>query len=244
MLTENLIGKSFDYLDKHKENDFVVKPSIPIIYFGNLSAYKISQLKVVTVGKNPSDNEFRQKKNESFSFFRFKKWNPQNPNLIETLNHYFMDEPLKQWFSSYEPILNGLDCSFYGNYTNTALHTDICSPIATFPTWSNLGSNQDLLFEEGFQLWKELIEELEPDLILISLPFVLYKKIAEGEDIELLSFDDTKNGKRKTPYKVYSNIYYLKSGKRVKMIFGRAAQKPFDKITNDQKNQIGQKCLK
>ena len=115
MISDKLLGRTFDYFDKHYNDDYVVKPSLPILYFGDLVAYEKSPLRVVTVGKNPSDNEFRSNKNDGFSFFRFKNWNPNQKNLQETLNRYFFDAPLHQWFSSFEPILNGLNCSYYEN---------------------------------------------------------------------------------------------------------------------------------
>lgn len=31
-----------------------------------------------------------------------------------------------------------MDASYYDHQTSTALHTDICSPIATNPTWTRL----------------------------------------------------------------------------------------------------------
>ena len=62
MISNELIKKTFDYYDKFKDYDVVVSPSLPILYFGDLASYEKSDLKIVTVGKNPSDNEFRLKK--------------------------------------------------------------------------------------------------------------------------------------------------------------------------------------
>lgn len=59
-----MIEKTLEYFDTHKNNELVVKPSLPILYFGNLDAYRKSELKVITVGKNPSDNEFRLNKDD------------------------------------------------------------------------------------------------------------------------------------------------------------------------------------
>ncbi|MFN6037231.1 MAG: hypothetical protein ACK452_02090, partial [Bacteroidota bacterium] len=156
-----------------------VKPSLPILYFGDLIRYKDSPLKIVTVGKNPSLNEFRIKENENFSFIRFPKWDEKSKNLEEVLNTYFETKPLKKWFSSFEPILNGMNASYYnGNWKNTAIHTDICSPIATNPTWSLINKTEsEVLFKEGNLLWKQLIEELQPDIILVSIPKQLFTSI-------------------------------------------------------------------
>lgn len=110
MLSNNLINQTLNYFSSHSQNIFVVKPSLPILYFGDLDEYYTSPLKVVTVGKNPSDNEFRLKRTDPYSFCRFKRWNPKKANLIESLNPYFSDAPLS-WFSCYEPVLNGMGLS-------------------------------------------------------------------------------------------------------------------------------------
>src|SRR5574344_529650 len=178
MISNNLIEKTLKYFDTHKNEKVVVKPSLPILYFGNLDAYRESKLKIITVGKNPSDNEFRLNKNDFFSFVRFSKWNEKSKNLILALNPYFESEPLRKWFSCYEPILNGLSASYYSSYNYTALHTDICSPLATNPTWSKLSKEtQSALYEDGFEIWKELIEELQPDIMFVSIPHAIFKSV-------------------------------------------------------------------
>lgn len=246
MLSTGLISKTFDYFNKYKNLDFVVSPSLPILYFGDLKAYSNSEYKVITVGKNPSDNEFRLKKDDSFSFVRFSKWNESSQNLVQSLNHYFEDQPLRQWFSSFEPILNGMSSSYYKNdYPNTALHTDVCSPLATNPTWSKLSTEEQyVLFKEGFEIWKELVEELQPDIMLVSIRRDLFKKIFTGEGKELITFTDTISGNERRPYKVELYEFTLKSQKKVKVVFGQAANKPFDKISNLQKVKIGELCQK
>ncbi len=239
MLSQKLIDETFDHFNKHAHRDFVVNPSLPILYFGDLPAYVQSKLKIVTVGKNPSDNEFRRSKADKFSFFRFDKWNPVARNLEETLNNYFYKEPFDKWFSSYEPALNGFNASYYKRQENRAIHTDICSPIATFPTWSKLGANQQLLFEEGFRIWNSLMDELEPDLIIISVPYALYKCIITQPDEVIMTISKTKNGADRADYNILYNKYQLKNGKKADVIFGPAAQMPFGTISADEKIKIG-----
>lgn len=247
MISSRLIEKTLKYFDTHKNDKVVVKPSLPILYFGNLDAYRKSELKVITVGKNPSDNEFRLNKNDSFSFVRFSEWKDDSRNLISALNPYFENKPLKQWFSCFEPILNGLSASYYkSNYNSTALHTDICSPLATNPTWSKLSKEtQSVLYEEGFEIWKELIEELQPDIMLVSIPRALFSSVFRSSGDELIVFNSKKNGEpRKKPYAVEVFEYELSTEKKVSVIFGQAANKPFDTIYDQQKIKIGELCLK
>lgn len=246
MISQNLIHKTKEYFKSNLDKSFVVSPSLPILYFGDLYAYEHSPIKVITVGKNPSDNEFKLKKNDDYSFYRFDTWDEERLNLIESLNPYFESKPLKQWFASFEPILNGLSCSYYkGRYENRALHTDICSPLATSPTWSKLSDSQrGDLYPGGFEIWKELVEELQPDIMFVSVPLNLFTEVITTQGKEIIYFDYKKDGsKRKKRYSVYLHEHVLASGKKVKVIFGQAANKPFDTITQEQKNKIGNICL-
>jgi hypothetical protein len=246
MLSNMLINQTLNYFSAHSHRGFVVKPSLPILYFGDLDEYLSSPLKVVTVGKNPSDNEFRLRKTDPYSFCRFKRWNPDNENLIESLNPYFRDEPLS-WFSCYEPVLKGMGCSYYsGGVKNRALHTDICSPIATSPTWSKLlPENQVALYHEGYTIWNQLVEELQPDILLISVPQGLFSKHFRGGGRELLGFTSKADGSpRMEKYTVTEHSKALASGKLIKVIYGQAAQTPFGTISSEQKMEIGSSCLR
>ena len=247
MISGQLLNSTFNYFKKHEKDEVVVKPSIPILYFGDLEGYVKSKLKVITVGKNPSLNEFRLQKQDDDSIVRFAKWDAKRQNLTETLNQYFKANahPFTKWFSSFEPILNGLNASYYdGAKDNIALHTDICSPLATNPTWSKLsGEKRSLLFQEGFAIWKQLIEELQPDVLLVSVPRELFNRTFKTTGEELIVFTTKKDGKlRKSPYKVEIHKYQLESNKTVSVVFGQAANKPFDTISAEQKIKIGETC--
>lgn len=167
------------YIRFHEE-PYVVKPSIPILYFGDVHAFQKSNLKIVTVGLNPSHIEFghdRFRVTDAASL-------PAFADLEEDLCNYFKIRPYTAWFNrSFEALLQALGSSFYGGrypalrappwwapQRNTALHTDIGTPIATNPTWSKLPPVVTTqLRSEGFELWRDLIIELEPHIILISV---------------------------------------------------------------------------
>ncbi len=152
----------------------VVKPSLPIIWFGDIERYSESELKIVTVGLNPSDAEFtnakyHNKKKGEHSFLRFpeseriannKELNRNNTDMIfNSLSDYFKIEPYG-WFYEYEKILEILGASFggkfdpEGKYKNCAVHIDLFSAIATSPTWSGL--NKEFLPEtrQKVPAWK------------------------------------------------------------------------------------------
>jgi len=139
-----------------------------------------------------------------------------------------------------------MNCSYYPNkLKNRALHTDICSPIATKPTWSKLASeNRRALYYSGNELWNQLIEELQPDIMLISVPRNLFSEHFSDGGKELLSFSSKEDGTpRKVKYQVFEHNRRLKSGKIVRVIYGQAAQMPFGTISSAQKQEIGKLCL-
>ncbi len=121
--------------------DFVVASSIPIPYFGDLASYLASPLRVLTAALNPSNGEFPDKTPR----FDVGKGIKGPAELEAQLSAYFRCNPYSRWFRSFEPVLNGLGASYggkmmKGEYASTALHVDMCSPIATSPTWSRLTS--------------------------------------------------------------------------------------------------------
>jgi len=112
---------------------------VPILFFGDLYRYRTSPCKIVTVGLNPSRIEFPQPDR----FTRFKAAKGLYPAIMQSDEpyaayvaapcNYFIDDPYRAWFRSLEPILQGAASSYYPGRANCALHTDLCSPLATDP---------------------------------------------------------------------------------------------------------------
>jgi hypothetical protein len=242
MINTNLLNTLNQYFAIHRVQSFVVNPSIPILYFGDEVGYRNSYLKVITVGKNPSLNEFLDPNTNHYNInYRFPNWN--GVNLTQVLDEYFRQIPLKQWFSSFEPILNGKGCSYYTNngFDNIALHTDICSPLATDPTWSRLNVNQQqLLFTQGVQIWWDLIKALAPDIILVSIPQNLFlNNISNVLGQPIFTITHRVNGIiRQWPYIVYRQQLNI-NNRLTKIVFGQAANKPFGTISNAKKLILG-----
>lgn len=146
------------------------------MWFGEFERYDKSKLKVLTVGLNPSDKEFsepRFDKRVIRTFNRLKGFDLDD--YYKTLNEYFMVNPYKKWFGNFEKVLKIFRSSYGGKMTNgsccenIALHVDICSPFATCPTWGGLCNKMQERFEyitDG--LFEELIEVLDPDVIIMS----------------------------------------------------------------------------
>jgi hypothetical protein len=238
-----LIRESWLNYEKHKDDDIVVTPSVPILFFGDSKGYFESELKVITVGLNPSRVEFP----ESDRYLRFGSAQEIYPQIIDghcyqeyldALNGYFTNHPYKAWFNSFEPILNGLEASYYKGSPNTALHTDLCSPLATDPTWSKLSHAQrEMLRAEGTALWHKLVETLTPDVIITSvaeshLNNINFTRVGEWRTIYTVA--------RKNPYNVKLMQINIGAERKATLVFGRAAQKPFATVSSADKRLIGE----
>ncbi len=228
---------------------YIVRPAIPILYFGNSERYFTSPLKVVTVALNPSRIEFPT----SNPFCRFPAAAKLGPELNEpgatqiikrALDDYFCGQPYRPWFAAFEPLLKGLDASYYGSCPSTALHTDIGSPLATDPTWSRLADHARFKLQaSGRPLWHRLIEALQPDAIILSTARHHRDKIElapAGEWKYIWSRSHKQNGEAaKKVYTVEGRWLRLRSGKETLLVFGPASVKPFGLVSNEQKGAIG-----
>jgi len=76
--------------------------------------------------------------------------------------------------------------------------------------------------------------------MLVSIPRKLFETVINSKGDLLVTFYKRKDGTlRKKPYQVELFKYVLNNGKKVKVVFGQAANKPFDTIYDKQKNKIG-----
>lgn len=182
MLPTALINAAFDAYHASPA-EVRVNPSIPILYFGDLDAYELSAVRIITVGLNPSNAEFYQPPTK---FPRHARWDrfPGAPALLgmapsnarrdlycAELNEYFRVDPYRRWFAHPNALLHGFGASFYGGPDmSTALHTDLMTPVATSATWGVLDIGvQGPLRAYGLRIWEELVVYLQPELILISV---------------------------------------------------------------------------
>lgn len=222
-----------------------VDPALPILFFGDLRGYRSSPLRVLTVGLNPSLREFPV----GSPFERFPGCASNGPirgeRYLNCLGSYFRVNPYRNWFSSYEAVLEGVGCSYYGVRPSTALHTDIASPIATNPTWSKLKRpEREGLLSCGVPVWHELLKILQPHIVFLSIAREHISKIefAPLEDHwqALHVFTSTKRGHRRSrPYTVESRWYEIANYPSL-LVFGPAAQKPFGLVSDQQKSQVGE----
>lgn len=236
---DDVIEKSWQIYDDVRSEKFIVDPSIPILFFGDSEKYFRSKIRIVTVGLNPSKTEFP----ENNRFQRFPSARCIYPDILDgrhfnkylsALNGYFTEKPYRRWFNSYEPILNGLGSSYYCFHESTSLHTDLCSPLATDPTWSNLTDCQkEKLETDGNILWQNLIHILLPDVILISVRSKYLDRIGKFGEWKVIYTVERKN-----PYEV--KLSHMKVDDKVSLVvFGRAANLPFGTVSSKDKELIG-----
>ena len=220
-----------------------VSSAIPILFFGDLSAYLTSSTRVLTVGLNPSSCEFPAK----YSFHRFPLAEGissiDQDRYIQALSAYFCNCPYRKWFNAFEPMLRGMEVSYYEGQPSTALHTDICSPVATDPTWSCLDSEQQkALKSDGGPLWHNLLRELRPQIVCLSiarqhLSRIEFEAITGWNTVHV--FKTTKYGSRRVhPVKICARWYEI-IGNPVLFLFVPAKQVPLGHLDDSKKRRTG-----
>ena len=234
--------------DKADDLSVRVSPAAPILFFGDYGSYTSSALRVLTVGLNPSKQEFPVGK--PFSRFPLAEGSAgREPNrYLDSLSSYYQINPYGSWFSAFEHVLNGAGSSYYPRKDSMALHTDICSPVPTDPTWSQLDNSERKALEaDGVPLWHSLLKVLKPHLVLISVAEGYLRRI-EFDPLDdrwntLQAFYRTKSGARRSrPYETRARWFDV-GGAPSLFIFGRAAQIPFGHVSNVQKFEIGGMAL-
>lgn len=249
-----LIAAAWQEYDSRRAQPFIVTPSIPILFFGDSQRYQRSTLHIITVGLNPSRVEFPT----TSPFLRFPAALGLYPAIlngqgytayVQALNGYFSTEPYTAWFNSFEPILNGIGGSFYGRHQHTVLHTDLCSPLATDPTWSRLGGTDRLALQaSGTNLWHDLVRYLEPDIIIVSvarghLSSITFPTIQTYPSAHAI-LQRADGSTRVKPYQVEAKRVALSPNKSALLVFGEAANTPFGTVSTTDKMLIGAAILR
>jgi len=221
----------------------VVRPSAPILWFGDSVAFSNSIVRVVTVGLNPSRVEFP----EGDRFLRFGTARVltappataiERLAYVSALDSYFRSAPYRRWFDQgFEPVLNGLSATYYEGLPNTALHTDLLSPLATDPTWGGL-ANEDRasLLRGGPPLWHKLIRVLQPDVIVASvarehLDRIRFPRLGRWRVIHTVERD--------RPFVTEAVDIEVVPGRRTLLAFGRCVSVPFGSVSHEAKLAIG-----
>lgn len=208
---------------------FVPAECAPILFFGDLDAYRTSPLRVVTVGLNPSAREFPVPD----PWLRFPD---AHGRYQDALSGYFQTAPL-EWFSCFREVLRGLSSSYGKEAQNRALHTDICSVVPTSPTWSGLPREaQRDLASRGLPLWEDLMAELRPHVIVASVRYAWLERISF---LPMSDWEPVHVVQRQQPYLVEGRRLQLPDGTTTLLVRGRAANTPFGTVKNIDRYSIG-----
>ena len=246
------VAQAWRAFDRANGSPSAVTSSAPILFFGDLNAYRSSPLRVVTVGLNPSWREFPA--DEPFRRFPLlaegHRRNREPVRYLDSMSAYFCTDPYRLWFRSFEPLLSGLGASYYPSAASTALHTDICSPVATNPAWSQLSRAHPAvsaaLETDGGPLWHTLLEALRPQIVALSVAKRYLERIKFAPMTEkweaIHAFEQTGNGTPRSPYEVRARWYEV-DGERSLFVFGRAARTPFGSLADAQKRGVGAVAL-
>jgi hypothetical protein len=223
----------------------LTRPSAPVLFFGDLAAYLSSPLRIITVGVNPSGEEFPA--DTPWSRFPGANVEPaaaqsEVERYLRALSNYFSHDPYKRWFDrSYEQVLRGLDASYYPGHASVALHTDVCTPLPTSPTWKPLPREQKRrLLTDGVPLWHRLAAELAPHVILASLSAEHFARIdlpAVSEPVVLYSLEQ-----KLRPYEVIARRVYLGDTEPL-LVWAPASTTPFQPINHGHKRRAGEAIL-
>lgn len=220
-----------------------VTPAVPILFFGDLDGYWVSPLRIVTVGLNPSRKEFPC--DSPYARFLLAKGvtAEETDRYLDALSSYFRTDPYREWFGSFEPLLNGARSSYYGEQPSVALHTDICLPVATDPTWSRLHDVARTTLEaDGGRLWHELLMAVKPHVVVVSVARRHLSRIRFRMRTEwglIVRFDRRAGGSlRQRPYEVAARWYEVGDDPAL-FVFGPAARTPLGELATQQKRSAG-----
>lgn len=127
----------------------VIQWGSPVPSFGDLSSSRVA-----TLGLNPSNREFMDESgNElqgearrfhTLNSLGLTSWSNADARhlrmIVRSCRTYFLGNPYDRWFKRLDPILSGMDASYYDE-SNKACHLDLI-PYATACKWTELDSQQ------------------------------------------------------------------------------------------------------
>lgn len=203
-----------DFDEKSKHFPFILQPSIPIVWFGNMDKYLNSNRKILTGGYSPSNKEFDGKR---FNISNYKN----TDTLAETLAEYFRNQPHLEYFCKFENILRKLDASYWENtFSFSAIHINMYSAIATAT------ENQRKQIQR-IDLFKKLMKALSPDVIITSMkPSNFTEGFSSAFDTAAPDFSFTVNDKPS----LFINKY--KNGNQILINGANSIRGPFADISN------------
>ena len=94
------------------------------------------------------------------------------------------------------------------------------------------------LFIDGVELWKRLVVEIEPNLIIISTKYKLVEFLKPIDKKILYTISKTKEGKDRRPFNL--ELYNVSiNGFNTKLIYGEPKNTPFGSVSTEDKIRMG-----
>jgi hypothetical protein len=144
-------------------------------------------------------------------------------------------------------VLTGFDASFrtgLAEQPNTALHTDLLSPVATKKKWGDVDAKlKPQLIAQGAPLWHELISELRPHIALVSFGPSCRARLSFA--IPDAWKEVHKNQQPKRPYPFWHQTVTVPGSLgsagsfRLDLVYGALFRQPFGGNSNAAKTLLG-----
>ncbi|HQP38482.1 MAG TPA: hypothetical protein PLI95_25030 [Polyangiaceae bacterium] len=254
---ETLIKDAWGYASSigatHK--GLVQAPSFPVLWFGDLERWfkKPRAKRILTSGVNPGPKTFcKCEEGPNWWGKLTHKSPPELGEYSEALARYmeFLSERPDdfKWFKSYNPLLEAFGTSFSSG-RDSAIHTDIFSPLATVEPWSRLSRDQQkTLSEQGLALWTRLIRILQPSVVVLSVRNDQWKTIESSlgasQIRNVFCTRSTKDGNR-YPRGRNMRIWIAEASEPVAMtlvVGNKLANKPFQPLDHARLSHVGKRA--
>jgi len=173
----DILNKTLTVLNDQKINAELFDINCaPVLYFGN-----IRNAKVATIGLNPSNVEFYDRKGLELegSKRRFPSLKSLNLQTWDTISkeqwclfessyqNYFNNTPYFYWFDQLDKLLFETNFSYYFPYANV-VHLDLV-PLVTKKKWGNLTSaEQQFILEKFKDIFIDILDASDIDVIILN----------------------------------------------------------------------------
>lgn len=191
----NLSLRAFELYRNARKTPFTnhIRGVLPILFFGGLNDYLYSDLRILTLGKAPSQNEYKEgverfhESEVDFSTMFLPVPRPWEINqYLNVCSKYFDRAPNREYFKRFNPVLQKLNASYtcedLRNATskniirhrqpkdrktqrNIAVHFNYYSPLMLDTTWDALSSKKRKVFSME-DIFPDILKALSPDIIL------------------------------------------------------------------------------
>jgi len=239
--TQELLDDAWGHFLAKRHDAGVMERAIPVPYVGNVDAYSASETRILTTGLNFARAEFpgtdplakfpSARGLEGMDDARRRRAHH------DALTTYFAREP-SSWFDEYRAFINALDADYVpGRARHTALHVDVCSPLATDPDWGGLMKHDPALasslMEHGHEAFMEKLERFEPHVVIFGIGWRYVSELPGAPTREQWETIARTANKPQAPM-----LGWRRSEGQV-WVFVRSTRKPMSFFTHEERAMLG-----